>query len=127
MAHLSTIPDNTKNPVITGSLSIPNLSVAQFKLIPKNPDGTVFDCTGTTSATMLVGQPTIGTPATQVALSFTVTTADATGLTLNTNGASLLAFVQAIASVSNRYSMSCNTATDDYIAAVGNVNVSVGP
>lgn len=65
----------------------------QQKFVPKNPDGTIFDCTGIATATLISQTPVSAPVPAQVSQVITVTTADATGIVVTATPAQMTTFM----------------------------------
>lgn len=98
----------------------------QFKIVPQNPDGTPYDCTSATSATIHVTNTANGLSIAQVATTATPTlgTHDATGVTLTLTAANQAA-LGVIGTQNAVVSITITDGTTTPTVAVGNYLLSI--
>lgn len=126
MAFLNVLPD-TKALSASCSLSNPNIVIGfKTKFVPKNVDGTIFDCTGMSAATLTYNIPTLAAPVNEVGQTLTIDTADATGITVTATPAQAAVFF--IDNYpSKAYSLVGFDGTNTSVLGKGNLNCVVTP
>jgi len=115
MAFVPTIAQNTNIALVKGNSY-------QLKLIPKNPDGTVFDCTGINNANLEVLSD--ATTATNLGtIGLTVGTADATGVIVTMSPANVTSVGSVLGTNRGVYTIGLGDGTDTLNGAYGNLAV----
>jgi hypothetical protein len=126
MASLNVIPAQTTLQV---GYSVANSQGygTTYKAIPKNPDGSIFDCTGYNAASLQFANPTLLNPGSTTSTALVVGTADGTGivLTIDESGASTLG--NNMVSTSSPICVEITNGTDTALAVRGSVQLSVLP
>ena len=126
MANLTTVPQNV--PItISYSASVPIGSGFQQKFVPKNIDGTIFDCTGLDGATFNVLTPTALYPQGVASNSLTVGTADATGVVLSCSETVAAAIADIMQTNSAKYSIQATDGTNISLVGIGQITLNIVP
>jgi hypothetical protein len=93
----------------------------QIKLVPLNPDGTIYDCSAINGATLQFAAPTAASPSSVFAQAMTVGTADATGVVVSLTPADS---VIVAGKMTQQNAKACITATNGTDTGnFGNVNL----
>jgi len=116
MAHIPT-------QALSTSLSLVQGSTVDLRLVPKNPDGSVYDCTGYTTCTMnlFFNRVLSATPLDN--FSPTVSGADATGITITVTEAIIDAIKGYIQTNNGWYTFVVDDGTDNINLSYGAVTV----
>jgi len=126
MAHLNSTPDNFSI-TLNYSTYATFATGAQVKLVPKNIDGTVFDCTGMNAASLNYFYPSPGNAERQANQPITVGTADATGIVLSLTPAQATAIAATMTNTNAPADITISNGTDTMIAGKGNVALNLVP
>lgn len=97
------------------------------KFVPKNVDGTIFDCTGLVGATLAVIQPTLTSSLAEVSAACTVGTADATGVVLSMTPAQADSLFAQLNNTNLNYSIVATDGTNLSIVGKGSLQVNMLP
>jgi len=126
MANLPTVPQNT-GLSMTYSVFSGIATGFSTKFIPKNSDGTVFDCTGLNAAVLALKTPTAILPNNSATQVLTVVTADATGIVLAANEAAASALADYFQTTSAAYSITATDGTNTSIVGTGQYSMTLVP
>jgi hypothetical protein len=126
MASQNTIPA-TVNLVMQYSENFSLPSLQAFKMVIKNADGTIKDCTAVTSVPYYYQVPTIHNPAAVANNSFSTVSGDATGLTVTPTEAESNALAGNLTQNSSKITLEWSDGTDVGLAGVGTIILNVNP
>ncbi len=126
MANLTTVPDAAQIQ-LNFSIGGNQASSWQHKYVPKNIDGTIFNCTAAATATIYVNTPTYINPSNNANFPCTIGTADATGVVLSMTEAQVINLLSAMTSGTTKYTIAINNGVDNFLTGIGNVIVAVQP
>jgi len=126
MANLATIPDN-KALTIAYSQSQLFGSMPTVKLVPKNPDGSIFDCTGYNTGNLAYQAPKPSDPTGAQSGTFTVSAADATGITLSFNTTAATSYATTMTTNSSPMQINVSDGTNQILACNGTLNLKSLP
>ena len=109
------------------SLALSQANPIEQKFVPKNPDGTVFDCTDLTACVMKA-QLQGPNPSLAINCNGTMTTHDATGFTWSMTGAQALGLYANGGGYTNfKYTLQITDSTTYLIAGIGNLVIGINP
>jgi hypothetical protein len=118
MANLNKLPDRLNvNLTYTGQTS--SAQMPSFKLVPKNPDGSIFDCTGYNVATFIIALPTLANPLLSDGATLTIGLADATGIVIAPTQAEATNLAASMPGTRSSGSISITDGTNTVVAGLG--------
>lgn len=126
MAKLNSIPDKL-TVLINYSQTAAIGNSAQFKLVPKNPDGSIIDCSTYNSNVINYQTTTPSGGTTYTNNPIQTILGDATGIVLGLNQSECATLAGAMTNASVAASVSLDDGTNQLVAGVGTLNLKVTP